>query len=190
MVRPFTTSEIRKLRPARRDFHRLPKLPLSFVCDNFHYGWNVGALFRIADALRVSQVYLCGLTAFPPDDEIKRTGGQSSKWVSWQHLPSTKECILDLKARGVQVAAAELAHGSIPLNHFEWEKPAAIVLGSEITGVQRGVMKHCDAVIELPMFGMRNSLNVASIAAVLAYDFLFRACGGEIPDGSDAEPSP
>lgn len=152
------------------------------MCDNFHYAWNVGAVFRIADALRVEFVHLCGITEVPPSDEIKRTGGGGYKYLDIAHSYSTKETVLDLKSRGYQVVAAELAEGGVPLQFHEWSRPAAIVLGSEITGVQRGVMKYCDAVVELPMFGMKNSLNVGSTAAALAYDFLFRACGGVVPE--------
>jgi tRNA G18 (ribose-2'-O)-methylase SpoU len=161
----------------------LPKLPLSIVCDNFHYAWNVGSVFRIADALRVERVYFCGITAFPPHFEIERTDGHAYKWVSWERRESTAEAVGELRERGVQVVAAELAQGGMALNLHEWRAPAAIVLGSEISGVQPCVLRLCDAVVELPMFGMRNSLNVSSTAAVLAYDFLFRACDGAIPDG-------
>lgn len=159
----------------------LPRLPLTLVCDNFHYAWNVGAVFRIADALRAEFVYLCGITEVPPSREIERTGGGAYRFLNFAHANSTKETVLDLKTRGYQVVAAELAEGSVSLHQHVWKTPTAIVLGSEITGVQRGVLKHCDAALELPMFGMKNSLNVGSTAAVIAYDFFFRGCGGVIP---------
>lgn len=163
----------------------LPRLPLALVCDNFHYAWNVGATFRVADALRVEFVYLCGITEVPPSREIERTGGGAYRFLNFAHANSTKEVVLDLKSRGYQVVAAELAEGSVPLAQHVWKTPAAIVLGSEITGVQGGVIRHCDAALELPMFGMKNSLNVGSTAAVIAYDFFFRGCGGVFPQ-SDA----
>ena len=181
MFRLLTTNELRKRNTDRESFKSLPKLPLYFICDNFHYAWNVGAAFRIADALRVECVYLCGITAFPPHFEIERTGGRAYRWVSWERRNSTADTVMELKERGIQVVAAELAHDSVPLSMHEWNSPAAIVLGSEITGVQQCVLSRCDAVVELPMFGMKNSINVGSTAAVLAYDFFFRGCGGVIP---------
>ena len=181
MVRPLTTGEIRHRKPGRMAFRSLPNLPLFIVCDNFHYAWNVGALFRIADALRIEKVYLCGISAYPPNQEVERTGGSAHKWVDWERVDSTLDAVIRLKEQGVEVVAAELAEGSIPLNCHEWRAPSAIVLGSEITGVQQDVIKQVDAVIELPMFGMKNSLNVASTAAVFSYDFLFRCLGGRIP---------
>ena len=182
MVRILSTSEIRRGKPTRSEYATLPKLPLSIVCDNFHYAWNVGSIFRVADALRIERVYFCGITAFPPHVEIERTDGGAYKWVAWERRDSTADAVSELRERGVQIVAAELADGCVRLNHHEWHSPAAIVLGSEVSGVQPCVLRMCDAVVELPMYGMRNSLNVSSTAAVFAYDFLFRACGGAIPD--------
>ena len=152
------------------EYADLEKSPIYFVLDNLRSAFNVGAFFRLGDILRVSGVYLCGYTAFPPHVKLQKTSLGTVDFVAWKHFEKTTDAVLDLKAKGVNVLAAETARNAIRYDKMEIEKSTAIVFGNEALGISQDVLQICDAVVEIPVFGLKNSMNVVSAGAVLGFE--------------------
>ncbi len=151
---------------------------------------NVGLIFRLCDALRVERLYLCGITGHPPfpssaDDprlpavqeralrEITRTAVMAIPFVPWEYRPDALEVVEGERRRGRQVVAVEQAHGSVPYtDQGIYRSPLCLVLGHERGGVTPAALAAADVCVEVPVYGMANSLNVAMAFAVVAYEVL------------------
>ena len=155
------------------DFRRSPKTPLTVVLDNVRSLHNVGSVLRTADAFRLSEVVLCGITACPPHPDIHKTALGAEDSVAWRHVPDTLKAVRDLQARGTQVWAVEQAEESVSLERLSLVqgRPYAIVLGHEVKGVAQEVVDACDGCIEIPQFGTKHSLNVSVAAGMVIWDF-------------------
>ena len=156
----------------KEDYDRLPKLPLYFVLDNLRSAFNVGAIFRSCDILRVKGLFLCGYTACPPHAKLEKTALGTVDYVPWRYFETAVDAVDHLKDLSVAVWAAETASGSVPYHEAVFPDELAIVLGNEALGVSRGVLERCDGMIEIPTRGYKNSLNVASACAVLGFKAL------------------
>ena len=154
------------------EFARLPRRPIHIVLDNLRSAFNVGAIFRLADAARAAEVIPCGYTAYPPHHKLEQTSLGTTESVPWRRFPDALAAIADLKSHGRQVVALETAAGAMPYHRFAYRFPVAIVLGNEALGISQGTLGQCDVVVELPVFGYKNSINVATAAAVLLYELL------------------
>ena len=132
-------------------------------------------MFRTSDAYRVECIYLCGITACPPHAEIHKTALGAEESVDWIYFASAEEAVSDLKRRGYKVFAVEQAEGSIsfppPTDTFD-ELPDGygLVLGNEVKGVHQEVVDLCDGCIELPQYGTKHSLNVATVAGIVIWE--------------------
>lgn len=157
------------------EFVRLPRRPIHIVLDNLRSAFNVGSIFRLADAARVAEVIPCGYTAYPPHHKLEQTSLGTTDSVPWRRSDDIVSTLADLKAKGVQLVAVETARGAAPYHRFEYSFPVALVLGNEALGVSAAALKACDAVVEIPVFGYKNSVNVATAAAVVLYDALRQA---------------
>ena len=170
MNRKLKTEEIRRLSP--EEFAAADKLSLVVVLDDVRSLHNVGAVFRTADAYRVEEVLLCGITATPPNAEIHKTALGAEFTVAWRHFANALEAVIALKAAGFTVLAVEQAEGSRSLDTFEPERGGkyAVVLGNEVKGVQQAVIDACDGCLELPQFGTKHSLNVSVTASIVIWE--------------------
>lgn len=158
---------------SREDYGKLPKSPLYLVLDNLRSAFNVGAMFRLGDALRLSGILLCGYTAFPPHPKLEKTSRGTVEHVPWEHFPQALDAISHLQTLGVQVAGIETVEGALSLQAFTTKPPPmALVLGNEALGVRKEALKRCDFLVTLPVFGFKNSLNVANAASVCAYSLV------------------
>jgi 23S rRNA (guanosine2251-2'-O)-methyltransferase len=154
------------------EYNRLPKSPLYIILDNLRSAFNVGAIFRLCDAMRVNGLYLCGYTAFPPHTKLDKTSLGTVAYVPWKKFDSAKDAVIFLKNRGVPVWAAETTSKSKPYDAVEFPSELGIVFGNEALGVSREVLEACDEIVEIPLFGFKNSLNVATSCAVIGCKFL------------------
>ncbi|MDR2963137.1 MAG: RNA methyltransferase [Bacteroidales bacterium] len=162
-------SEFQKLgseelgRKSIEEYKESPKMPIVVVLDNVRSANNVGSVFRTSDAFLVAQVYLCGITATPPNKDIQKTALGAQLSVPWAYAQSTVVQVRELKQQGYRIIAVEQAQGSIFLQHFKLqaEEKIALVMGNEVFGVSHEVMAECDACIEIPQFGTKHSFNVA-----------------------------
>ncbi len=155
------------------EFHHAEKLPLIVVLDQVRSLHNVGSVFRTSDAFRLDSIYLCGITATPPQPEIHKTALGAEDAVAWKYFERTQDAVAFLKAEGYEALAVEQAEGSTMLQHLQLQsdKKYAIVLGNEVKGVQQEVIDMCDGCVEIPQFGTKHSLNVSVTAGILIWEF-------------------
>lgn len=165
------------------EFRASKKMPLVVVLDDVRSMYNVGSVFRSADAFRVEAIYLCGITAQPPHPEIHKTALGAEDTVSWLHFPTALEAVTALKSKGYIVYAIEQCEGSMPLQELPnmtetlSQKGAcgcAIILGNEVKGVHQEVVDASDGCIEIPQFGTKHSLNVSTTAGIVIWEFAQR----------------
>ena len=147
------------------EFKEAEKLPLIVVLDDVRSLYNVGSVFRSCDAFRVEAVYLCGITATPPNAEIHKTalGGEDS--VDWKYFATADEAVKALHEDGVFVYSIEQVEGSTKLQDLQLEpRRYAVVFGNEVKGVHQSVVDASDGCLEIPQFGTKHSLNVSVTA--------------------------
>ena len=170
-MRKLKITELNRI--STEEFKTVEKLPLIVVLDHVRSLYNVGSVFRSSDAFRVASVYLCGITATPPQVEIHKTALGAEDSVNWVYYERTQDAVEHLKAEGYEVWAVEQVEGSIMLQDFQpdKEKKYAIILGNEVKGVQQEVVDQCDGCIEIPQFGTKHSLNVSVTAGILVWEF-------------------
>lgn len=148
------------------------RVPLHVVLDNLRSAYNVGSIFRTADACRATHLWLCGMTAHPPHPKLEKTALGAEHAVRWSYFERNRDCVTRLKELEVPIVALEVLPGAIPYHQFSWPQPVALVVGNEDHGVHERILRLCDAVVYIPMLGIKNSLNVASAFAVAAYGIL------------------
>jgi tRNA G18 (ribose-2'-O)-methylase SpoU len=172
-VRKLKVAELNRL--TADEYKKCAKTPLVVVLDHVRSLNNVGSVFRTADAFRLEAVYLCGITAIPPDPEIHKTALGAEDTVEWRYFKETLDAVKVLKENGYKIYSLEQAEGSVLLENIDLEahKGTAIVLGHEVKGVQQEVIDESDACIEIPQFGTKHSLNV-SVAAGIAIWEIFK----------------
>ncbi|MBQ38862.1 MAG: RNA methyltransferase [Gemmatimonadaceae bacterium] len=154
------------------EYTQRPKFPVTLVLDNLRSAFNVGSIFRTADTTRLERIITCGYTAHPPHPRLDKTALGTIDYVDTAHTESTVETVADLQSQGVAVWALETTSDSLAYTEVEYPRPVALVLGNEALGVEREVLDLCDRMIEVPVFGYKNSLNVACTAAVVVYEIL------------------
>lgn len=147
------------------------KVSLVLVLDNIRSEYNVGSIFRTADAFRIESIALCGITGAPPSVEIHKTALGAEDSVRWQYYPHTLEALKKLKDDGYIIIAVEQIEESIKLEDyiFNKEKKYALVLGNEVRGVAQNVVDYCDEAIEIPQYGTKHSLNVSVTAGIVMW---------------------
>lgn len=154
------------------EYARLGKHPLYLVLDNLRSAFNVGAIFRSVDAARLAGVLTCGYTAHPPHKKLDKTALGTLDYVPTRHFDTALDALDYLSAEGIVAWALETTSHSVSYTDVEYPQPLALVLGNEALGVERAVLERCERIVEIPMYGYKNSLNVASAAAVVAFEAL------------------
>lgn len=179
MMRKLKTIEMNRL--TVDEFHAARKLPLIVVLDDVRSMYNVGSIFRTADAFRIEAIYLCGITGCPPHPEIHKTALGAEDSISWRYFPSALEAVQHLHNQGYCVYAVEQAEGStkLPITAQTPQHPNtqhAIVMGNEVKGVHQEVVDACDGCLEIPQFGTKHSMNVAVTAGIVIWEFAREKC--------------
>ena len=152
------------------EFKIAKKTPITIILDNVRSALNVGSVFRTSDAFLIEKIILCGITATPPNKEIRKAALGSTDSVNWKYVKNTTEAVQQLSKEGYHVVAIEQARKSTLLNKFELpKKPIAIILGNEVNGVSQKVIDICDEVIEIQQFGTKHSLNVSVTTGIVIW---------------------
>lgn len=163
-----TYNELLELRLKENQVESTKRHAVTVILDNIRSLYNVGSIFRTADAMWIEELILCGFTPYPPRKEIEKTALGAIHTVPWRYIESAVSAVREMKNKGKVCFAIELTHNSRPhtsltLNDY----PCCLVLGNELTGVQDSVLSECDSALEIPMFGTKHSLNVAVAAGIV-----------------------
>lgn len=170
-MRKLENSELK--RKSINDFKDAAKTPLIIILDDIRSLNNIGSVFRTSDAFLVEKIFLCGITATPPNKEIHKTALGATETVSWEYSENVLEVIEKLKSEGVKVYAIEQVESAIFLQDFEIENDQkyALVFGNEVFGVAQKAVEICNGTIEIPQLGTKHSLNIAVSAGIVIWDF-------------------
>lgn len=170
-MRKLENSELE--RKSVEDFKEAPKTPLIIILDDIRSLNNIGSVFRTSDAFLVEKIYLCGITAVPPNKEIHKTALGATDTVAWEYNENVLSVIQSLKKDDIDVFAVEQVENSIFLQDFtiEKNKKYALVFGNEVYGVSQKAIEHCDGTIEIPQLGTKHSLNISVSAGIVVWDF-------------------
>lgn len=169
-MRKLKNSELDRLNVG--EFKLAKKTPLIIILDNIRSLNNIGSVFRTSDAFLVEKIYLCGITATPPHNDIRKTALGSTQTVDWEYVPHTLDIIEQLKSENVKIVSIEQAENATMLNEFEPQsnETYAMVFGNEVKGVAQEVVDVSDLVIEIPQFGTKHSLNISVSCGVVVWD--------------------
>jgi tRNA G18 (ribose-2'-O)-methylase SpoU len=156
------------------EFRQSEKIPVIAVIENIRSAYNVGSVFRTADAFLLEAIYITGYTCIPPHKEIKKTALGAEDTVTWRHFANATETIEYLKEKGYKVFAVEQALNSQQLQSVDFDKieKLAVIFGNEVAGVEQTTIAQCDGVIEIPQLGMKHSLNIATAAGVVLWEIV------------------
>ena len=172
LMRKLSMEELN--RKSVEEFKQSDKMPVVVVLENIRSAYNVGSVFRTADAFLLEAIYICGYTAYPPHKEIKKTALGADETVRWKHFKNINEALEELKKEGYAVYAVEQAQNSLKLQevNFKPDEKIAVVFGNEVTGVEQTTIGQCDGCIEIPQLGMKHSLNVSVAAGVVLWELV------------------
>ena len=146
------------------------KKEIYFILHNIRSRFNVGSVFRTADGIGVSKIYLGGITPCPPHSRISKVALGAENFVTWEYCKQTWRLINKLKKQGVQIIGVEQTKKSIDFHKLKPKFPVAIVLGAETTGLPDSIIKRCDTLIEIPMHGQKKSLNVSTSCGIIGFE--------------------
>jgi tRNA G18 (ribose-2'-O)-methylase SpoU len=172
--RKMTDLELKQARPSLDEVRDRPRLPVYTILENVRSLYNVGSMFRTADALHLTKLYLCGYTGFPPRREISKTALGSEHIVPWEKHSSAVDLTRDLQAKGMQIVVLEQTTDAIDFWEAPLRFPVCFVVGNEVTGVSEELVEMADLILELPMAGIKQSLNVATAFGVVGYELARR----------------
>lgn len=165
--------ELRELEEekATGELKAVKRRPLYLILENIYDTYNIGGLFRLADALAVEKLYLCGETETPPNSRIKKASIGTYKIVPWEYNKTAQKAIEELRRRHVplRTLAVEQSAKAVPYTQAHYSLPLALVFGNETYGVTKETLEAVDEIVEIPMWGINKSLNVIVSAAIVGY---------------------
>jgi tRNA G18 (ribose-2'-O)-methylase SpoU len=174
----LNAKELRTQEPNIEEIKRIKRNPIYIILDNVLDTYNIGSIFRLADAVAAEKIFLCGETETPPNPRIKKASINTWKWVEWEYAMTAVSAIQKLKKQStinsqqLTIVAIEQNPKSITLKDFKPQFPLAIVVGNETYGVSEEVLKIADQIVELPMFGVNKSLNVMVSCGIVLYKII------------------
>jgi tRNA G18 (ribose-2'-O)-methylase SpoU len=159
-----------------KEFKESDKIPVIVVLENVRSAYNVGSVFRTADAFLLEGIYICGYTAYPPHKEIKKTALGAEDTVHWKHFKNIADAIQHLKDLGYKIYSVEQAENSISLQQVNEKinasEKVAVIMGNEVTGVEQSTIALTDGCIEIPQLGMKHSLNISVAAGIVLWELV------------------
>ena len=170
-MRKLKNEELNRL--SVEDYQSAEKSNLILILDNIRSLNNIGSVFRTADAFRIQKIYLCGITAQPPHRDIQKTALGATDSVEWAYDNETLHVVEKLKAKGIKILSIEQADQSCMLQEFDFkpDETYAMVFGNEVKGVQQTIIDESDAVIEIPQFGTKHSVNISVSTGICCWAY-------------------
>lgn len=170
-MRKLTHDEVARQRLSFEALHNHQRLPVCVLLDNVRSLYNVGSIFRTSDGARIEKLYLCGYTPHPPRKEIEKTALGATRSVPWEYRESGKDLLAELKAKKVKICLLELTTESIPYDALSKNDfPLCLVIGNELTGISKELIDLADLAIEIPLYGIKHSLNVAVAYGIALFE--------------------
>jgi 23S rRNA (guanosine2251-2'-O)-methyltransferase len=169
-MRKLKLSELNRI--TVEEFKQSSKTPIIIVLDNIRSLFNIGSIFRTADAFRLESIYLCGITGTPPNKEIHKSALGATESVDWKYFESTIDAVKLLKENNYSVIIVEQAEGSISLEElsFSSSEKIALIFGNEINGVDENIIPFVGRCIEIPQFGTKHSLNISVSVGIVVWE--------------------
>ncbi len=154
------------------EFRRAEKTPVVVVLENIRSAYNVGSVFRTADAFLIEAIYICGYTAKPPHKEITKTALDAQHSVDWKYFENARLAVADLQEQGYKIYSIEQATNSMSLESFPAlnQNKLAFIFGNEVSGVEQETILLSDGCVEIPQFGMKHSLNISVAAGIVLWE--------------------
>ena len=170
-MKRLNAKQLRTTEPDESKIKNIKKNPIYIVLEDVLDTYNVGAIFRLADAVAAEKIFLCGQTETPPNPRIKKASISTWKWADWEYTASAEAAITNIKYQisNIQIIAIEQSEKSIKLADLKPSFPICIVVGNESVGVSKAVLELADKIVELPMFGVNKSLNVMVTLGIVLY---------------------
>ena len=171
-IRKLSFEEIQQTRPDLDELQNRDRRPFVVLADNIRSLHNVGAIFRTSDAVHLEHIYLCGITGTPPRDEIRKTSLGAEESVPWTFVKNAGHVIEELRGQGYHIVALEHTDKSIDYRTAPYNFPLCLIIGNEYLGIQDHLVQASDMAVEIPMHGIKQSLNVSVAFGVIAYELL------------------
>ncbi len=170
----LNSKELRKMESGEVDTSHIKRNEIYIILDDILDTYNIGSVFRLADAVAAKKVLLCRGSATPPNHRIKKASINTTEIVEWEYFADTKDAINWLRENvpDIKLVAVELDDRSVPYDTYSYELPVAVIVGHETTGVTEDVMEMCDAIVEMPMFGINISMNVMVSLAIVLFQII------------------
>ncbi|MCL5090380.1 MAG: TrmH family RNA methyltransferase [Patescibacteria group bacterium] len=153
---------------------KIKRNPIYIILDNVLDTYNIGSIFRLADAVAAEEIIITGASEIPPNTRIKKASINTTEWVKWKYEDKALTALKELKEKvpGIRTVAIEQSDKSIPYTEMKWEFPVALVVGNETYGVSQETLASVDQIVELPMFGVNISLNVMVSLGIVLYEVM------------------
>lgn len=171
-IEKLSYEELKSQRPSVEEHKGQERFPIYCVLDNIRSIFNVGSVFRTSDASRIKELILCGMTAHPPRKEIDKTALGSVETVPWKYFKTSKEAIGYLREKGCQIIAVEHTNQSVDYREMDVTYPIALIYGHEVAGIKDETIELVDAAVEIPMYGVKQSLNLSVSYGICTYHFV------------------
>lgn len=168
----LNSKQLRISDPTEEEIKNIKRNPIYFILDEIIDTYNIGSLFRLADAAAIEKMYLCGNMEYPPNSRVHKAAVGTENWVPWEKRDSTLKTIKKLKSQGVQIIATEQSKNSISYKNLKPNFPTAIIIGNETYGISKEILKEADVIVEFPMFGINHSFNTWGSAAIITYKII------------------
>lgn len=172
MPKKLSNDEIKGKRPGIAELEEAERFPVAVIAENVRSLYNVGSMFRTSDGALIEKLWLCGYTGFPPRKEIDKTALGSVETVPWEHSEDTVSVIKKLKAEGYSIVALEHTDTSVNFLQAEYKFPMCLMLGNEVEGLSEEAVALADSAVEIPMYGIKQSLNVSVAYGILVYHLI------------------
>jgi len=169
-VKKLKNSELDRI--SVEEFKKSKKIPITILLENIRSAHNIGSVFRTADSFLINEIILCGISAQPPNKDIRKTALGSSESVEWKYEKNIEVAIQNLKDKGNKIISVEQTTNSISLENFKPSKNSkyAIIFGNEVNGIEQRTIDLSDMAIEIPQYGTKHSLNISVAAGIIIWN--------------------
>lgn len=171
-MKKIAYSDLIEMSPSAAEINKKPRKPIRVVLDNIRSLYNVGSIFRTSDAAGIEKLYLCGITGTPPRAEIHKAALGAEKIVPWEYYRDPTDIVIQLKNQGFNIVVLEHTDSGVSYQHAQYQFPLCLIIGHEITGISEEVVALADMAIEIPMAGVKQSLNVAVAYGIAIYEII------------------